>query len=116
MKTTSRPPRGRNLPSLVLLLVGVSLAAGCAHQGGHASATAPAGKTATSQVAKSKPVRYVEVTGSRIPVRIEGEVKNSDLPMNLTVVDPEDPMNRGDVSPLDSLTRNPWASRGYRGY
>lgn len=116
MKTTSRPPRGRNLPALVLLLVGVALAAGCAHQGGHASATAPPGKNPGAQVARSKSVRYVEVTGSRIPVRIEGEVKNSDLPMNLTVVDPEDPMNRGDVSPLDSLTRNPWASRGYRGY
>lgn len=96
----------------------MSLVAGCAHQGGHASATVPPGKAASSPAAKSKskPARYVEVTGSRIPVRVEGEVRKSDLPMNLTVVDPEDPMYRGDVSPLDSLTRNPWASRGYRGY
>ncbi|MBE7501968.1 MAG: hypothetical protein HS113_17065 [Verrucomicrobiales bacterium] len=116
MKTTGRPPRARHLPTLVLLLVGVSLVAGCAHQGSQTSAATPPAKGASPAVAKAKPVRYVEVTGSRIPVRVEGEVRNSDLPMNLTVVDPEDPMNRGDISPLDSLTRNPWASRGYRGY
>jgi hypothetical protein len=116
MKTMSRPPRAASLGSLVLPGICALLVAGCAHQGSHGSAAAPPGKNTSVPTAKSEPARYVEVTGSRIPVRVEGEVRNADLPVNLAVVDPEDPMYRGDLSPLDSLTRNPWASRGYRGY
>lgn len=115
MKTPKNQTGFRGLRSLALFTACASLLMGCASQGS-GSARLPSSTDTAARSAKSEPVRYVEVTGSRIPIRVQGKIKASDLPVNLTVVDPEDPMNRGNVSTLDSLTRNPWASRGYRGY
>jgi hypothetical protein len=107
----------RYLPklSLVTLLGAISLITiGCANTT-RQSAAAPRTATAQKRSADSTEVRYVEVTGSRIPVKVKGKAKGSDLPVNLTVVDPESAMNQGYATPMDMLMKNPWASRGYRG-
>ena len=109
-------PRGV-LPTLsVVALVGaVSLfTLGCASTA-RQSAAAPGSVAAAKQSADSTEVRYVEVTGSRIPVKVTGKATGGDLPVNLAVVDPESAMNQGYATPLDMLMKNPWASRGYRG-
>jgi hypothetical protein len=101
--------------SIVALMGAVSLfTLGCASTA-RQSAGAPGSVAAAKRSADSTEVRYVEVTGSRIPVKVTGKAASGDLPVNLAVVDAESPMNQGYATPLDMLMKNPWASRGYRG-
>ncbi len=89
-------------------------AVGCSSSTGKSSrAVSPVFAQAKARQAES--VRYVTVTGSNIPVRIEGKGSKADMPLNLTVVDPDTSINRGHPTPLDMLGNSPWASRGYRG-
>jgi len=69
---------------------------------------------------KQKPakdqVKYVEVTGSRIPVAVKpGERAASATHLNVRVVDPSATENRGYGSSLEMLMRNPAINSGYRG-
>ena len=101
--------------SVVALVGAVSLVTlGCASTARQSAGT-PRSVAAAKRSADSTEVRYVEVTGSRIPVKVTGKAASGDLPVNLAVVDPESAMNQGYATPLDMLMKNPWASRGYRG-
>ena len=97
------------------LLAAVALLAGCASSQPSTAAAGrpPRERTATAGTA---PVRYIEYTGSRIPVRVTGKLKSSDLAVNMNVVDPDSPINQGHPVLLDTLTSAPWAYPGYRGY
>lgn len=88
---------------------------GCASTSRESSAVSRS-RTAQSRADDSQEVRYVQVTGSHIPIKVKGKPTSADLPGNLTVVDPESSMNQGYLSPMDMLMKNPWASTGYRGH
>ena len=97
------------------LLAAVALLAGCASS---QPSTAAAGRSSRERTATAGAahVRSVEYTGSRIPARVTGKLKASDLAVNMNVVDPNSPMNQGHPTLLDTLTTTPWAYPGYRGY
>lgn len=107
----------RSLPALriaVLTAAVAGLAVGCASTT-HESAAKPRATLAQKPTSKSEQVRYVEVTGSRIPVKVVGDSLGSELPMNLVVMDMDSTMNQGYPTPLDAVVKNTWASPGIRG-
>jgi hypothetical protein len=115
MNNPIQAPKTEHVLSGAGLFAAIALLAGCATS--HpTNAAAGSSQRDRAGSAKAGSVRYVEYTGSRIPVRVTGDLRASDLAVNMNVVDPNDPINKGDPTPLDSLARAPWASPGYRGY
>jgi hypothetical protein len=88
---------------------------GCATNTRQTAQSTTPKRTGVQASAPESQVRYIEVTGSRIPVKVQGKTRNGDLPVNLAVVDPETSINRGHPTTLDMLLGTPWVSQGYRG-
>lgn len=96
--------------------VGLTLFAGDASQPVR-KGKKPAGTKQNQKVRPApKPAKYIEVTGSRIPVRVTPGQSRPPTMQNVMVIDPEAAENKGYVSVMEMLSRNTSISRGIRGY